>query len=628
MLSVILCGLLLCTGIMIITQGRDILTGVRITDLNVRMFFYLCLVGMVNNICYAVLMIMERSLLYDVIEAFAWCTGIAFMGITVYLLAFLLDTDKQKTYIYTSVILYMGIIFYIVDIFLRGGLQYVDIWGKSENYEPIFVGVFMTCLCLLYIYFIVSMVYSYRNRRSRKRERIIFQLIMVLCIVTFISGVTETIMSFAGTLVIPLRSLSMVVTAWCLKRSYQCHSALEIRREDYEEVFEANSHEPVVICNDEGTVVFINKCASIAIVEEKKTVIGRQLIDVFEFKGYDVKNLFAPHIGVFSVTAIYKTTGRRCNLTVQNVFDAYGEIFTNIVTIYRLDYINPVASKDPVIANETQSGMSDAVAVTDGAKILLVDDSPSTLTLLENVMRPYMMNIEKAYSGEETLQCLRDGKRYDMIFIDHMMPDMDGVETTKQIRAMEGDYFNKVPIVFCTSTNIEDNLSEFLKVRFNDFLSKPVSVKQLSDILARWLWRRVTEMDEPVKESEEEIPRIVTNFGIEGIDEKLASKYIGDNEEMYITLLRNFLGDMREMIIDLEECYSHYDRMRFRIFTHAMSSACKGIGALEFSQRATELEQACLSEDNQYIAANIAEYLMDFNNLMNRIEVKIKTSAD
>ena len=49
MLSVILCGLLLCTGIMIITQGRDILTGVRITDLNVRMFFYLCLVGMVNN---------------------------------------------------------------------------------------------------------------------------------------------------------------------------------------------------------------------------------------------------------------------------------------------------------------------------------------------------------------------------------------------------------------------------------------------------------------------------------------------------------------------------------------------------------------------------------------------------
>lgn len=239
-------------------------------------------------------------------------------------------------------------------------------------------------------------------------------------------------------------------------------------------------------------------------------------------------------------------------------------------------------------------------------------------------MKVYEMNVEKAYSGEDAIALLESGRRYDMIFIDHMMPEIDGIGTTKHIRSMEGEYYVKVPIVFCTVTSIEENLSEFLKVRFNDFLHKPIEAKQLGDILARWLWNRATDSAERAEAEEEKILKVALIAGIQQIDEKVASKYIGDNEKMYIALLQNFQNDMKEMIQDLEACYEHFDRMRFRIFTHAMGSACKGIGAVKLSERALALEQACMSEDSQYIMTNMPEYLKDFRTLVSEIEEHLK----
>lgn len=626
MLSIIICGLLLCVSIMIIAQGIDFISRTPNKNINIRMFFYLCLAGMINNVCYSATVVMHESITRYTLEAVIWCTGIAFMGITVYLLAFLLDTDAKRTTLYTSIVLYMGIIFYIVDVILQGGLRHIDSWKNGHLYEPPFRIIVALILCLLYVYFIISMVFSYRNRRSRKRERVIYQLIMLVCILTLAANVGETIMHFMSIQAIPFRSLFMVVTVWCLKKAYFCHDALEICEKDYSEVLESNSNEPVVICNDEGTIVFMNKCAVIASVEEKEPLVGRLMTDLFTFSGGTAKDFFMPHTGAYSLTGIYNPTGRRCNLTVQNVYDAYGEVFTYIVTVYRLDNVSQVPNHESAAEEVAQeSNITENIAVTEGAKILLVDDSPSTLKLLESVMKPFQMQTERAYSGEEAIQLLENGHRYDMIFIDHMMPDMDGVETTKQIRAMDGDYFSVVPIVFCTSTSIEESLTEFLKVRFNDFLSKPVSVKSLSDILTRWLWNRVTADKQQVTAPEEEIPTLPTSFGIKGIDEKLASKYIGDNETMYLALLHNFLKDMKDMVKDLEDFYQYYDRMRFRIFTHAMDAACKGIGAVELSGKAEKLEQACLNEDNQYIAANIQDYIFEFKELLKSIEAYLNT---
>lgn len=622
MLSVIVCGLLLCVGIMTAAQGTEIMRSAPNKEMNIRMFFYLCMAGMINNVCNSAIVVMKAGMVRDVLEAVAWCTGIAFMGITVYLLAFLLDTDEKKTMLYTSVIVYLGIIFYLVDILLQGSTEYVRTWKIGQTWEPIFNMVVMTILCLLYIYFIVSMMYSYRNRRNKKRERIIFRLITVVCVLTLAADVGEVMMYFMAEQVLPLRSLLMVVTAWCLKKAHLSHEALAIRREDYAEVLEANSHESVVICNDEGTVIFINKCAAIAVVEEKESVVGKLLTDMFILSGDGVQDFFSPHTGVFSIAGIYNATGRRCNLTVQNVYDAYGEIFTYIVTIYRLEYNNPVQGKEAAVENDglQEQSVTEKAAVTEGAGVLLVDDSPASLKLLENLMSPFLMRLEKAYSGAEALQMLQAGNRYDMIFVDDTMPEMDGIETTKQIRAMEGEYFNQVPIVFCTATSIEENLTEFLKVRFNDFLTQPVSVKNVSDVLTRWLWKRVTETKTAVKEPDEKLQNVPIRLEIRGIDEKLAFQYIGDNETMYLTLLENFLSDMKDMVVDLEEYYTRYDRMRFRILTHAMKSACKGIGAIELSAEAERLEQACLNEDNSYIADNMQGYLTEFRELLKGIE--------
>ncbi len=626
MISIIVCGILLCTSVMIVSQGRDILRSIEVRDINTRLFFYLCLNGMINNICFSGMMVMKPSVARGCLNAVAWCSNVAFIGITVCLLAYLLDTERKKTELYTSVILYFGIIFYIVDIMLQGGIQHVVALHVISKYEAIFRSIFIIVLSLLYIYFVVSMIYSYRSRRYRKRERFIFRLVNTLCGITVIGILLEIASSMIPhSTFIPFQSVFMVATVFCLKKAYLGHQLLAIRREDYEEVLESNHHEPVVICDDEGTVVFINKCAMISIIDEKESVIGKKLVDLFDFS--ENGDFFTAHTGVFTVSGIYHATGRRCNLTIQNEYDTYGEVFTNIVTIYRLEYTNPVTTKETVI-RDNQNGMdaSEAVDVTSGALILLVDDSPSALALLEGAMKPYQMNIEKAFSGSEAIHLLTEGKRYDMLFIDHLMPNMDGIETAKQIRSLEGDYFSQVPIVFCSATNIEENLSEFLKVRFNDFLSKPVSIKELSDILTRWLWNRASMIGLP-KEEPQEVLHMSAGLDIEGIDEGLAAKYIGDNKEMYFTLLKNFLNDMKEMITDLERNYEHYDRMRFRILTHAMFSACKGIGALELSERADRLEQACIQEDNQYISDQIEHYVKDFRDLLKHIASYLQTSA-
>lgn len=626
MVSIIVCGLLLCTSIMVITQGRDILTNVEHKDVNTRMFFYLCLSAMVNNICNSGMMVMKMGPAYDCLAAVSWCTGIAFMGSTVYLLAYLLDTDKKRTQLYTSIILYLGIIFFIVDTLLKGCIDHIGIVSEGRI-VPIFSLIVMSVICVLYLYFIFSMVYSYRNRRNKRRERVIFRLIMAVCVITLIGTLTEIMIQLHGLLNIPFSSLFMVIVAWCLKRAYLCHAMLKVRKEDYDEVLEANSHEPVVICDDEGTVVYINKCEAIAVVEEKEPVIGKKLVELFEFSKNETEHLFTAHTGVFSVTGIYRTTGRRCNLTIQNVYDTYGEVFTNIVTIYRLEQVNTSDSnaKGTKDVKEIQN-TNEALSVTKGAKILLVDDSPSALAMLEESMKPYQVEIKKAYSGKEAVELIQDDPHYDMIFMDHMMPEMDGIEAAKQIRAMEGDYFKQVPIVFCTATNIEENLSEFLKVRFNDFLAKPISIKELGDILTRWLWNRLT-LNERQEENVKEVIHMSTRLNIQGIDEELAAKYIGDNRAMYFTLLNTFVTDMKEMIVELEKNYEHFDRMRFRIITHAMSGSSKEIGAVELAQMAEQLEQACMVEDNQFISEHIRDFLDNFRELINSIENYMKTTV-
>ncbi|MCH5259146.1 MAG: response regulator [Lachnospiraceae bacterium] len=121
-----------------------------------------------------------------------------------------------------------------------------------------------------------------------------------------------------------------------------------------------------------------------------------------------------------------------------------------------------------------------------GAKVLIVDDNLVNRKVAAGLMKPFAMQIDTAKSGEEAIEMVKQ-KEYHLIFMDHMMPDMDGVEATHVIRELEGEYYQKVPIIALTANAISGVKEMFLTEGMDDFIAKPIDFKELSEKIVHWL---------------------------------------------------------------------------------------------------------------------------------------------
>ena len=119
------------------------------------------------------------------------------------------------------------------------------------------------------------------------------------------------------------------------------------------------------------------------------------------------------------------------------------------------------------------------------AKVLIVDDVKVNLMVAKGMMKKYGMQIDLAMSGKEAIEMVQK-KDYDIIFMDHMMPEMDGIDTTKNIRAL-GEQYQKLVIVALTANAVGEAKQMFLEQGLQDFLAKPIEVKELDEVLNRWL---------------------------------------------------------------------------------------------------------------------------------------------
>jgi signal transduction histidine kinase/ActR/RegA family two-component response regulator len=126
-------------------------------------------------------------------------------------------------------------------------------------------------------------------------------------------------------------------------------------------------------------------------------------------------------------------------------------------------------------------------------RVLVVDDIEINLEVASGMMLPYEMNVDKAESGEEAIELVRKGEpRYDLIFMDHMMPGLDGIETVHAIRDEIGEnseYARTVPIIALTANAIVGNEEMFIEHGFQGLLAKPIDVRKLDETLRKWVWR-------------------------------------------------------------------------------------------------------------------------------------------
>ncbi|MDR2663195.1 MAG: response regulator [Treponema sp.] len=157
----------------------------------------------------------------------------------------------------------------------------------------------------------------------------------------------------------------------------------------------------------------------------------------------------------------------------------------------------PVAVANILNHVEDASGKEPDISTADftapDARVLIVDDLATNLRITKALLAPYKLNIDICLSGKEAIQLVRENK-YDLILMDHMMPEMDGVDTTRAIRALEkerqeqeGDGEKQIPIIALTANAIVGMKEMFLQNGFSDYLSKPIEIGKFNEIVEKWL---------------------------------------------------------------------------------------------------------------------------------------------
>ncbi len=247
--------------------------------------------------------------------------------------------------------------------------------------------------------------------------------------------------------------------------------------------------------------------------------------------------------------------------------------------------------------------------VAPKANILLVDDNEMNLKVATGLLEPFGMQIDTADNGENALNKIKH-KRYDLVFMDHMMPVMDGVEATKKLRNMDGDYFKTVPVIALTANVVSEARSQFRAAGMNDFAAKPIKVREIAAVLRRWLPSELVERVNRQSDGQmvEELPNI------EGLDTAEGVLNSG-SVKLFLSLLADFyhLIDMKSKKI--ENCLEEGLIRDYTIEVHALKNTARLIGALELSEEFRELERlgnagdtAALSEKTPAVLAYYRSY--------------------
>jgi len=210
-------------------------------------------------------------------------------------------------------------------------------------------------------------------------------------------------------------------------------------------------------------------------------------------------------------------------------------------------------------------------------RVLIVDDVETNLYVARGLMAPYGLSVDTVLSGFKAVDKIREGSRYDIIFMDHMMPKMDGIETAKFIR----DYGYNYPIVALTANALAGHAEMFMKNGFDDFISKPIDVRQLNSVLNKFV--RDKQPPEVLAEAKKQKNSLYASGSHNiAIEPQLAEFFVRDAKKALDVL--NYINENKSRI--------NNDLSAFIINVHSMKSALANIGESELSIKALELEQA------------------------------------
>ena len=276
----------------------------------------------------------------------------------------------------------------------------------------------------------------------------------------------------------------------------------------------------------------------------------------------------------------------------------------------------------------------------EGVRALVVDDESMNLVVAKSIFGRYGMKVFTATSGQESIDLCRE-KVYDIIFMDHMMSGMDGVEAMKRIRTDVAGLNGSIPVVALTANAMSSAKQMFLSEGFDGFVSKPIEIDELERVLKQVLPKSaLAYVDENGVEEETFVPEpepvrvnaedkdFMSELRKSGIDTDAGLKYCVGDKDFYKSLLMQFASESADKIGSMKKYYTVRDWHNYEILVHALKSTAKMIGVSDLSEKAKALEMASKNNEENYILENHEQMIRNYGRITADIREQIMSGDD
>ncbi len=272
------------------------------------------------------------------------------------------------------------------------------------------------------------------------------------------------------------------------------------------------------------------------------------------------------------------------------------------------------------------------------ASVLIVDDNPMNRMVFKGLLKWTRMRIDMAESGDECLK-LSSEKRYDIIFLDHMMPVKDGIETLHELRAQDGNPNHDIPVICLTANAISGAREQYISAGFDDYLTKPIDSSRLEEMIMGYLPDEKVKIPDKEADSGADAGADAPEEGAAGEKEDETALAADQNQKIseilqqllsqdwlnislgiknsgntasYISLLKVFYKSLESNAGEIEEYYASRNWKDYTIKVHSLKSSARLIGAASFGEEAQLLENAGKNDDIGYIQANHAPFMAEY----------------
>ena len=311
---------------------------------------------------------------------------------------------------------------------------------------------------------------------------------------------------------------------------------------------------------------------------------------------------------------------------------------SGIMTMEKPFYCFPVVT---VLNENTADGdTADGVLTCRDTDILVVDDEPMNLTVARSIFGKYGMQVFTADSGQRAIEMCRE-REFDIVFMDHMMPKMDGVEAMKHLRSDPERKKKEFPIVALTANAVSTAKEMFLREGFDGFVSKPINLTELERVMKKVLPSSkisyekpsvIKSSDEPANVTENAAAKVMPDDPPEpavsspadilkqyGIDMGTGLDYCMNDEDFYRELLIQFADESIGKRKDIERFFAENNIKDYEILVHALKSTSKMIGCAELSEKARELEFAAKENNPAFIKEHHFAVMDMYENIVSGI---------